>query len=246
VAKRNKQTVIQERWEKKMSKGRQVKESDNYVHEPVHARNEKQKEFLKQLNTKSVVVFNAPAGCGKSYLTMCEATDWLKKGYFDKLTISRPNVIMGRSLGALRGDLQSKFEPLVMPLLDVVKKRYGQGFYEAALHNGTIELAPLEYIRGRNFSEIVIIDEAQLTTPDEMYTILTRLEEGGKLILIGDPTQKDQKGMDGITWLMEFVKRHKMDDLVGYVEGSSDDIERGSFCKRVVKAKEWDRTNGEG
>jgi phosphate starvation-inducible PhoH-like protein len=246
VAKRNKQTVIQERWEKKMAKGRQVKESDNYVHEPVQARNEKQKEFLKQLNTKSVCVFNSPAGCGKSYLTMCEATDWLKKGYFDKITISRPNVIMGRTLGALRGDLAAKFEPLVMPLLEVVKRRYGHGFYESCLHNGTIELAPLEYIRGRNFSEVVIIDEAQLTTPEEMYTILTRLEEGGKLILIGDPTQKDQKGMDGITWLMDFVKRHNMEDLVGYVEGSSDDIERGSFCKRVVKAMEKDREHGRG
>ena len=245
MGKRNKQKVVQDRWEKKFEEGRNVK-NDYEVQHPVTAKNEKQKEFLKHLNTKQVCIFNSPAGCGKTYLTMCEASDWLKKGYFDRISISRPNVIMGRSLGALRGDMQAKFEPLVAPLLDVVKKRYGVGFYESCLHNGTIELTPLEYIRGRNFSEIVIIDEAQLTTPDEMYTILTRLEEGGKLILIGDPTQKDQKGEDGITWLMDFVKRHNMEDMVGYVEGSSDDIERGSFCKRVVKGMEKDREDKEG
>jgi len=240
MAKRNKRQVVQDRWEKKLDEGRQVKE-DYEVKPPVQARNEKQKEFLKALNTKQVCIFNSPAGCGKSYLTMCEASDWLKKGYFNKISISRPNVIMGRSLGALKGDMVSKFEPLVQPLIEVVKDRYGIGFYESCIHNTTIELAPLEYIRGRNFSEIVIIDEAQLTTPDEMYTIMTRLADGGKLILIGDPTQKDQKGTDGITWLMDFVKRHDMEDLVGYVEGTSDDIERGGFCKRVVKGMEKDR-----
>lgn len=240
MAKRNQRKVVQDRWDKKAEKGREVRE-DYEVQAPVQARNERQKEFLKALNSKSVAVFNAPAGCGKSYLTMCEATDWLKKGYFDKITISRPNVVMGRSLGALKGDMESKFEPLVQPLLEVVKRRYGAGFYESCIHNKTIELAPLEYIRGRNFSEILIIDEAQLTTPDEMYTILTRLEEGGRLILIGDPTQKDQKGQDGITWLMDFVKRHRLDDMVGYVEASSDDIERGNFCKRVVKGMEKDK-----
>ncbi len=240
MAKRNQRKVVQERWDKKLEKGRETK--DEYeVKAPVQARNERQKEFLKILNSKSVCVFNAPAGCGKTYLTMSEATDWLKKGYFDKITISRPNVVMGRSLGALKGDMESKFEPLVQPLLEVVKNRYGVGYYESCIHNKTIELAPLEYIRGRNFSEILIIDEAQLTTPDEMYTILTRLEEGGRLILIGDPTQKDQKGQDGITWLLDFVKRHKMEDLVGYVEATSDDIERGNMCKRVVKGMEKDK-----
>ena len=245
MAKRNNQTVIQKRWEKKMAKGKEVK-GDYELQPSVLARNDRQKEFLKNLNTKDVCVFNAPAGCGKTYLTMCETTDWLKKGYFDKMVIARPNVVMGRTLGALKGDMFQKYEPLLMPMVEAIKDRYGPGFYESSIRNGTIELAPLEYIRGRNFNYITVIDEAQLTTPDEMYTILTRMADGGKLILLGDPTQKDQKGLDGITWLVEFLKRHDLTHIMGYVEATSDDIERGGVCKAVVKAKEWDRINEEG
>jgi len=109
LAKRNNQTVIQKRWEKKMAKGKEVK-GDYELQPSVLARNDRQKEFLKNLNTKDVCVFNAPAGCGKTYLTMCETTDWLKKGYFDKMVIARPNVVMGRTLGALKGDMFQKYE----------------------------------------------------------------------------------------------------------------------------------------
>ncbi len=245
MAKRNKEQVVNDRWAKKIENGKQVKE-DYEVQPPVQARNEKQKEFLKHLKEKDVCIFNAPAGCGKTFLTMCETTDWLKRGYFDRMVIARPNVVMGRTLGALKGDMHQKYEPLLFPMVDVIKGRYGKGFYDSSIHNGTIELAPLEYIRGRNFDYITVIDEAQLTTPDEMYTILTRMADGGKLILLGDPTQKDQKGLDGITWILDFVKRHDLEYLVGYTEATSDDIERGGVCKAVVKAKEKDRENGEG
>jgi len=244
MAKRNQKKVVEERWVKKLEGGRKVKE-DYEVQPPVQARNDKQKGFLKSLATKEVSVFNAPAGCGKTFLTMSETTDWLKKGYFDKLVIARPNVVMGKTLGALKGDMHQKYEPLLMPMVEVIKGRYGKGFYDSSIHNGSIELVPLEYVRGRNFDYIVVIDEAQLTTPDEMYTILTRMADGGKLILLGDPTQKDQKGVDGITWLIDFLKRHDLTQIMGYVEATSDDIERGGVCKAVVKAKEKDRINGE-
>ncbi len=242
MPKRNKQKVVQQRWENKMEKGKQVKEQ--YIKPPVQARNENQKQFLKHLNTKDVVIFNAVAGVGKTFLTMSEVTDWLKKGIYDKLVIARPNILMGNTIGLLKGSAIEKCEPLMMPMIDVIKQRYGAGFYESSLHNGTIELQPLEYIRGRNFNYITVLDEAQLTTPEEMYTILTRLADGGKLIILGDPTQKDQKGLDGITWLLDFVKRHNLQHIVGYTEASSDDIERGGVCKAVVKAMEKDRAKG--
>ena len=243
MTKRNKRKVVEGRWTKKLEDGKQVKD-DYELKPPVVGLNESQKQFLKHLKTKTVVVFNAPAGVGKTFLTMCETTDWLKKGYYEKMVIARPNIVMGRTLGALKGDMAQKYEPLLMPMIEVIKQRYGKGFYDSSLHNGTIELAPLEYIRGRNFSYITVIDESQLTTPDEMYTILTRMADGGKLILLGDPTQKDQKGMDGISWLMDFVKRHSLEHIVGYTEATSDDIERGGLCKAVVKAKEKDRLSG--
>lgn len=245
MAKRNKSKVVEERWMRKEQEGRRVREDEAYVREPVQARNDKQKEFLKLLNTKDIIVFSAVAGCGKSYVTMSEVTDWLKKGVYDRLTIARPNVVMGRSLGSLKGDMRQKYEILLAPMVEVIKERYGAGFYESSISNGTIELLPLEYIRGKNFSHVTVIDEAQLVTPDEMYTIVTRLAEGGKLIILGDPNQKDQKGLDGITWLLNFVDRHNLHEHFGYVEADSDHIERGGLCKAVVKAKEYDIKHGE-
>lgn len=241
MAKRNKQKVIEERWMKKEKEGRKVREDEAYVREPVQARNAKQKEFLRLLNTKDIVVFSACAGSGKSMLTMSETTDWLKKGLYDKLTICRPNVLMGKSMGMLPGTLRDKYEILLAPMVEVIKERYGKGFYETALDNGTIELLPLEYARGKNIDQIYVIDEAQLTTPEQMYTMVTRLADGGKLIILGDPTQKDQDGLDGITWLLNFVDRHNLHDYFGYVEADSEYIERGGVCKAMVQAMERDR-----
>lgn len=245
MSKRNRQAVIDSRWEKKKQKGRIVKEDQSYVKEPIQARNPKQKEFLRLLQTKDIVVFSASAGSGKSLLTMSETTDWLKKGLYDKLTICRPHVLMGKSLGLLPGTLREKYEVLLAPMIEVIKDRYGKGFYETALDNGTIELLPLEHARGRNIDQIYVIDEAQLTTPDQMYTMVTRLADGGKLIILGDPNQKDQSGEDGITWLLNFVDRHKLHDYFGYVEAGSEYIERGGVCKAMVQAMERDLQKGE-
>lgn len=245
MAKRTKARVVETRWMKKEQEGRRVREDEAYVKPPVQGLNEKQREFLKLLKTRDVIVFSATAGCGKSHLTMSEVTDWLKKGTYSKLTICRPNVVMGKSLGSLPGTLREKYEVLLAPMVKVIKDRYGAGFYDTALSNGTIELLPLEYARGHNVDHIMVIDEAQLTTPDQMYTMITRMADGGKLIILGDPTQKDQRGLDGITWLLDFVDRHDLHEHFGYVEASSEYIERGGLCKAVVQAKELDVKNGE-
>jgi len=170
---------------------------------------------------------------------MSEVCDWLKSGKYEKCVISRPSVGMGNTLGLLPGTLQEKYEPYLLPLIDVITMRYGRGWYDTALRNGKIELVPLEYIRGRSFNCVVVVDEAQNCTPDEIYTILTRVGEGGKLILIGDPTQTDLKGKTGIEWLAEFIKDNPdLSDHIKLVEATSDDIVRSGLCKTIVKAKE--------
>lgn len=241
MAKRNVQKVVEERWSKKAETGRVVNEklAEREVQPPVQAKTTIQKEFLSALREYDVVAFSAPAGCGKSYLTMCEASDWLKKGYYDKITLSRAVIPMGRSLGMLPSTLQQKFEPYLMPLLEVLWNRYGKGFYENCLHDGTIELLAPEYARGRSVSGIMIIDEVQSMMPDELYTMLTRVETGAKLILIGDPNQSDIRGKNGIDWLCEFVEKNP--DLQSYIKvikANSDDIVRSGLCKAMVKAKE--------
>lgn len=237
--KRNKAKVVDARWDKKAETGRVVRDVDHsYVKPPVTAKNDAQKRMLSALKTSKVIVCSAPAGFGKSYLTMSECTDWLKKGIFDKITIARPSVGMGKTLGLLKGDLRQKYEPYLMPLIDVIKERYGFNFYDNCVNNGTIELIPLEYLRGKSFDGLIVVDEAQGTTPDEMYTILTRLGEG-KLILLGDSTQSDIKGQNGLDWLEDFIYGNpELEEFVEVVHATSDDIVRSGFCKMVVKAKE--------
>tara|TARA_R110000744_G_C19371770_1_gene563131 strand:- start:12469 stop:13224 length:756 start_codon:yes stop_codon:yes gene_type:complete len=244
--KRNQHKVVEERWNKKIEKGRVVdtNHSVKEVKPPVQAKTPVQKEFLAALKEYQVVVFSAPAGCGKSYLTMCEASDWLKKGYYDKITLSRAVIPMGRSLGMLPNTLQQKFEPYLMPLLEVLWNRYGKGFYESALHDGTLELLAPEYARGRSISGIMIIDEVQSMTPDELYTMLTRVQEDGKLILIGDPNQSDIRGQNGIDWLCSFVEDNPdLCEHIKVIKATSDDIVRGGLCKAAVKAKEKENMN---
>lgn len=241
MAKRNMQEVVETRWAKKAEKGRQINEklSDKEVKPPVQAKTEIQKQFLQALKEYDVIAFSAPAGCGKTYLTMCEASDWLKKGYYDKITLSRAVIPMGRSLGMLPNTLQQKFEPYLMPLLEVLWNRYGKGFYENCLHDGTLELLAPEYCRGRSISGVFILDEAQSFHPDELYTMLTRLEEGAKLILIGDPNQSDIRGKNGIDWLCEFVEKNpELQKHIKVIKATSDEIVRGGLCKAAVKAKE--------
>jgi len=240
MAKRNRRKVIDKRWEKKEKKGRVVNEKfEGEIQPPVQAKTEVQKEFLKAIKEYDVVVFQAPAGVGKSFLAMSEATDWLKKGIYDRITLTRAVIPMGRSLGMLPSTLEQKFEPYLMPLLEVAWKRYGNNWYKNCLENGSIQLLAPEYARGRSLSGITIIDESQSLYPDELYTLLTRLEEGGKLWLIGDPNQSDIRGRNGIDWLCEFVEANPaLTQHIKVIKATSDDIVRGGFCKAIVKAKE--------
>jgi len=211
---------------------------------PVQAKTPVQKEFLAALKQYDVIVFSAPAGCGKSLLSMSEAADWLKKGDIDKITLSRAVIPMGRSLGMLPNSLQQKYEPFLMPLLEVLWNRYGKSYYEDCLANGALELLAPEYSRGRSVSGCMIIDEVQCMMPDELYTMLTRMEEGSKLILIGDGTgqQTDIKGQNGIDWLCSFVEKNpELTEYIKVIKATSDDIVRSSLTKAMVKAKEKEK-----
>ena len=242
MAKRNVEQVIQNRWDKKADVGRVLKpkfQDESYIATPVTAKTEVQKEFLQALKEFDVVVFSAPAGVGKSYLTMSECADWLKKGIYDKITLTRAVIPMGRSLGMLPSTLQQKFEPYLMPLLEVLWKRYGKSYYENCLANGSVELLAPEYSRGRSVAGCMIIDEGQSLYPDELYTLLTRMEAGSKLIVIGDPNQSDIKGVNAIDWLEGFVANNpELTKHIKVLKATSNDIVRSGLCKAMVQARE--------
>ena len=241
--KRNQQSVKAAREEENARKGRSVKQKfEDEIRHPVQAKNAVQKEMLAALANYEVVVFNAPAGVGKTFLAISEVSDWLKKGYIDKIVLTRANVSMGKSAGSLPGTAREKYEPFLMPMLEVMWERYGKGWYETALSSGNIELLLPEYARGRSIRGVLIVDEAQSMEPDHLYTLITRIEDGGKLILIGDPTQSDIRGKNGIDWLCTFVEDHpELQERVKVVKATSDDIVRGGLCKAVVKAKEKEK-----
>lgn len=217
---------------------RQVSDKFDKKVEPIQAKNEFQKKVLRALSSKQIVVIKAPAGCGKTYMTMGTAVDWFVKGQIDKILITRPAVGMGKTLGLLKGDLEQKFNPYLAPLIEVFTERYGRGKYEAALHAGNIEMVPLEYMRGRNIRDVAIVDEAQNMTKDEMFSLITRVTEDGKLFIIGDPVQTDIKSDNGLVWLYEFVEEHNLHEYIEVIEATSDDIVRGGLCKAFVKAME--------
>lgn len=222
---------------------RKVKEkfmSERQVKKPITALNNFQKQVLNALATKQVIVISAPAGSGKSFLAMTQAIDDYMKQECDRIFLSRPAVGMGNSLGMLKGGIQEKYEPYLMPLISIIKDRYGKGVYESGLHNENIILQPFEYLRGMNIDGWAIVDEAQCCTSQELYSMLTRINENGKLVLLGDRTQSDLKGEDGISWLRNFVNRHNLHGSIAFVEGSSDDIVRSDFVRKVVKAREND------
>lgn len=239
--KRNRTTTRERKLGKKDKNERVVK--DKFEHEirpQIQPLNDIHREFLSALATHDVILFSAPAGVGKTIMSMSEVTDWLKKGLYNKLTLSRPSVHMGNTIGLLKGDLVEKFQYFIMPMINVIKERYGTGWYENSLSNGTIQMLPFEYVRGMTIRDVFVIDEVQNTKPDELYTLLTRMEEGSKLILLGDPNQHDLVGVqNGIDWLEEFVERNKqLSKHVKIIKASSNDIVRGGLCKAVVKARE--------
>ena len=148
------------------------------------------------------------------------------------------SVSQSRYAGLLKGDLDSKFDPYLAPLIEVFTDRYGRGKFDSALHAGNIEKLPLEYVRGRNIRGVCIADEMQNSSKEEMFSLITRVTEEGKLFIIGDPVQSDLKHESGLVWLYDFVEKHELQDYIEIIEGTSDQIVRGGLCKAFVKAME--------
>ena len=244
MTKRNRRNVVDARWAKKETQGRVVKDEEHsYNKPPIQAKNKFQIDLIKSIKSSKITIVDAPAGVGKSFVVMSEVSDAVKKGAYNKIFMTRPAVGMGPTIGLLKGGMREKFEPYLLPLVDVLCSRYGRGFYESSLENGVIEFCPLEYIRGRNLASVAIVDECQNVTPKDMYTLITRVAEGGKLILIGDSTQNDLRGKTGLQWLAGFVERHNLQEYFECITATSDDIVRSEICYHAVKARETDLKN---
>lgn len=159
---------------------------------PIKAKTAGQKKYIEAIKKNTVVIGVGPAGTGKTFLAVAAASTALRNKEVSRIILTRPAVEAGEKLGYLPGDLQSKINPYLRPLYDAMFEMFGAETYQRHLERGTIEIAPLAYMRGRTLDDsFIILDEAQNTTPEQMKMFLTRLGFNSKAVVTGDLTQTD-------------------------------------------------------
>jgi phosphate starvation-inducible PhoH-like protein len=184
-----------------------------------------QQQMMDAIDERSVVLALGPAGTGKTYLAIAKAVEALESGKVGRIVLSRPAVEAGESLGFLPGDLQEKLAPYLRPLYDALTERLGTKRLKALLAEGTIEIAPVAYMRGRTLSEcFVVIDEAQNCTYTQIKMLLTRLGWRSTMVLTGDPDQTDL--LPGMSGLGDIATRLERLPDVPVVRLSDSDIVR--------------------
>ena len=202
----------------------------------VVARSPHQLEYLEAMAANEVVFGLGPAGTGKTYLAVAMALDLLKKKEVSRVVLTRPAVEAGEALGFLPGDMREKVAPYLRPLYDAIDDMLG--FEEGAkrLEDGSIEIAPLAYMRGRTLTRsFVILDEAQNTTREQMFMALTRLGEGSRCVVTGDSSQIDLKDQGG-SGLMEAEGALKGVRGVAFNHFDTSDVVRHPVVGRIISA----------
>ena len=203
---------------------------------PVTPRSPHQLAYLRSIEANDVVFGLGPAGTGKTYLAMAMALSMLKRRQISRVVLTRPAVEAGEALGFLPGDLREKVAPYLRPLYDALHDMLDPEEGQRLLEDGTIEIAPLAFMRGRTLSRaFVILDEAQNTTREQMFMTLTRLGEGSRMVVTGDGSQVDLKPGVG-SGLLEAERALEGVDGIGFVWFTKDDVVRHPVVGRIIEA----------
>jgi phosphate starvation-inducible PhoH-like protein len=196
-----------------------------------------QRKYVRAIDTNTVVFGIGPAGTGKTYLAVAKAYDEFKKGNVEKIILTRPALEAGEKLGFLPGDLQEKVDPYLRPLYDALGEMFGIEYYPKLMEKGAIEVAPLAYMRGRTLSHaVIILDEAQNTTQEQMKMFLTRLGEGSKMIITGDDTQIDLSGKQSSLKSVPYIL--KGIDGIAIIKLDKSDVVRSELVQQIIMAYE--------
>lgn len=210
----------------------------------VKARNLSQDKYLKLLKNYELVFSEGPAGTGKTWLAVGYAVSLLERGKVDKIIVTRPAVEAGERLGFLPGDLREKVDPYLRPIFDALHEFMDPRIVERGLITGMIEVAPLAFMRGRTLSNAcVLLDEAQNTTAIQMKMFLTRLGDGSRMIVNGDPSQIDLPAGQK-SGLVDAVELLGALEGVGRVRFSEDDVVRHDLVGRIVRAYQGQHQHG--
>ena len=205
---------------------------------PIKAKTVGQQNYMKAIGKNTVTIGVGPAGTGKTYLAVAAAVAAFRERTVNRIVLTRPAVEAGERLGFLPGDLQNKVDPYLRPLYDALYDMLGPETFQKYQERGSIEVAPLAYMRGRTLDDsFIILDEAQNTTREQMKMFLTRLGFGSKIVITGDVTQIDLpgdkvSGLKDALWVLEGVKD------IAICRLTSADVVRHALVQEIINAYE--------
>ena len=202
----------------------------------VRARSTNQQHYLDSIRDNDLVFALGPAGTGKTYLAVAAAVHLLKTDRVRKLVLTRPAVEAGEKLGFLPGDIEAKVNPYLRPLLDALHDMMDYATVRRFMESDVVEVVPLAFMRGRTMNNaVVILDEAQNTTKGQMKMFLTRLGQGSKMIVTGDPTQIDLPDPRE-SGVIDAAARLRRTRGVGFVALDRRDVVRHQLVQRIIDA----------
>jgi phosphate starvation-inducible PhoH-like protein len=202
----------------------------------LHGRTQRQVQYLQNILSHDLTFSIGPAGTGKTYLAVACAVDALERETVKRIVLVRPAVEAGERLGFLPGDMAAKVDPYLRPLYDALYDMLDAERLAAYMERGTIEVAPLAFMRGRTLNDsFIVLDEAQNTSPEQMQMFLTRLGFGSKIVVTGDVTQIDlpREQASGLIQVREILAGI---DAIAFVEFGNDDVVRHKLVQRIVEA----------
>ena len=216
---------------------------------PRGANQERYVQSLKHTNT-SLVIGTGPAGCGKTLFACCEAAESYLRGDIKKIVITRPTIaVEEEELGFLPGSIQRKMDPWLQPMYDIFIEYFKKKPMELMIEQGTLEISPLGFMRGRTFKEcFVLADEMQNSSPGQMLMLMTRIGEGSKMVIMGDTQQSDYTTKTKMpNGLADFLKRYKISPAtalpyISWTEMTMDDVERSPVVRQILQLYD-DKTN---
>ena len=205
---------------------------------PIKAKTVGQQNYMKAISKNTVTLGVGPAGTGKTYLAVAAAVAAFRERSVNRIILTRPAVEAGERLGFLPGDLQNKVDPYLRPLYDALYDMLGAETFQKYQENGSIEVAPLAYMRGRTLDDsFIILDEAQNTTREQMKMFLTRLGFGSKVVITGDVTQIDLPG-EKISGLKDALQVLDGVKDIAICKLTAADVVRHALVQEIINAYE--------